>query len=188
MLQEGSASVCLHTHTHTHTHCVQSDGRLWLLCRPSLFFSESLAMSATFLRCNVTLRDSCVLFKSIVLRLTAFDQKHTPHKCFWWKVQYNCEIFTCDYMWPWVTKPVISVNNLNNLSIDAWFVIIFGWDTTIWISGIWGYQKNVNIEKITFNAMHVTNQILRFDIFTVENVQNIFMEHDLNILMVFGIK
>ncbi len=32
--------------------------------------------------------------------------------------------------------------------------------------------------------MHITNQKLRFDIFMV---QNIFMEHDLNILMIFGI-
>ncbi len=36
--------------------------------------------------------------------------------------------------------------------------------------------------------MHITNQKLRFDIFTVGNVLNIFMEHDLNILMIFGIK
>ncbi len=56
-------------------------------------------------------------------------------------------------------------------------------------------QKNINIEKITFKfvqmkflAMHITNQKLSFDIFTVGNVQNIFMEHDLNILMIFGIK
>ncbi len=42
-------------------------------------------------------------------------------------------------------------------------------------------QKNLNIEKIIFKvvqmkflAMHVNNQKLRFDIFTV---QNIFMEH-----------
>ncbi len=47
-------------------------------------------------------------------------------------------------------------------------------------------QKNLNIEKIIFKvvqikflAMHITNQKLRFDIFT---------EHDLNILMIFGIK
>ncbi len=50
-------------------------------------------------------------------------------------------------------------------------------------------QKNLNIEKITFKVvqiqMHVTNQKLSFDIFTL---QNIFMEHDLNILMIFGIK
>ncbi len=46
-------------------------------------------------------------------------------------------------------------------------------------------QKNQNIEKIAFKdvqikflAMHITNQKLRFDIFTVENLQNIFMEHD----------
>ncbi len=36
--------------------------------------------------------------------------------------------------------------------------------------------------------MHITNQKLSFDIFTVGNLLNIFMEHDLNILMIFGIK
>jgi len=53
-------------------------------------------------------------------------------------------------------------------------------------------QKNLNIEKIIFKAvqvkflaMHITNQKLSFNIFTVGNVQNIFMEHDLNILMIF---
>ncbi len=35
-----------------------------------------------------------------------------------------------------------------------------------------------------FLAMHINNQKLSFDIFTV---LNIFMEHDLNILMIFGI-
>ncbi len=56
-------------------------------------------------------------------------------------------------------------------------------------------QKNRNIEKITFKvvqikflAMHITNQKLSFYIFTVGNLQNIFMEHDLNILMIFVIK
>ncbi len=56
-------------------------------------------------------------------------------------------------------------------------------------------QKNRNIEKIIFKvvqmkflAMHITNQKLSFNIFTVGNVQNIFMEHDLNILMIFVIK
>ncbi len=50
-------------------------------------------------------------------------------------------------------------------------------------------QKNRNIEKIIFKvvqmkftAMHITNKKFSFDIFTV---QNIFMEHDLNILMIF---
>ncbi len=53
-------------------------------------------------------------------------------------------------------------------------------------------QTNLNIEKIIFKvvymkvlAMHITNQKLSFDIFMV---QNIFMEHDFNILMIFGIK
>ncbi len=56
-------------------------------------------------------------------------------------------------------------------------------------------QKNLNIEKIIFKvvqmkflAIHITNHELRFYIFTVRNLQNIFMEHDLNILMIFGIK
>ncbi len=47
-------------------------------------------------------------------------------------------------------------------------------------------QKNLNIEKIIFKvvqmnflAMHITNQKLGFDIFTVIHLQNIFMEHDL---------
>ncbi len=54
-------------------------------------------------------------------------------------------------------------------------------------------QKNLNIEKITFKvvqikflAMHITNQKLSFDIFMVGNLQNIFMEHDLNILMILA--
>ncbi len=37
-------------------------------------------------------------------------------------------------------------------------------------------------------AMHITYQKLSFDIFTVRNVLNIFMEHDFNILMIFVIK
>ncbi len=49
---------------------------------------------------------------------------------------------------------------------------IFGW-YNFWKSGIWG-AKNLNIEKIAFKviqmkslAMHITNQKLSFDIFTV---------------------
>ncbi len=45
-------------------------------------------------------------------------------------------------------------------------------------------QKNLNIEKIAFKvvqmkflAMHITIK-LSFDIFTLQNLQNIFMEHD----------
>ncbi len=36
--------------------------------------------------------------------------------------------------------------------------------------------------------MDITNQKFIVDIFTVGNLQNIFMEHDLNILMIFCIK
>ncbi len=50
-------------------------------------------------------------------------------------------------------------------------------------------QKNLNTEKITFKdvqmkflAMHITNQKLSFDIFTVGNVKNIFMENDLYLI------
>ncbi len=39
-----------------------------------------------------------------------------------------------------------------------------------------------------FLAMHITNQKFCFHIFTFRNLQNIFMEHDFNILMIFGIK
>ncbi len=50
-------------------------------------------------------------------------------------------------------------------------------------------QKNLNIEKIAFKvgkikflAMYITNQKLCFDIFTVRNVLNISMEHDLYLI------
>ncbi len=53
--------------------------------------------------------------------------------------------------------------------------------------------KNLNIEKITFKfvqmkflAMHIIHQKCYFDIFILSNLQNIFMEHDLNIVMIFG--
>ncbi len=56
-------------------------------------------------------------------------------------------------------------------------------------------QKNLNIEKIIFKvvqmkflALHITNQKCSFYIFTVRNLLNIFMEHDLNILIIFVIK
>ncbi len=50
-------------------------------------------------------------------------------------------------------------------------------------------QTNLNIEKITFKvvqmkilAMHITNQQLSFDIFTVGNLHNIFIEHNLYLI------
>ncbi len=54
-------------------------------------------------------------------------------------------------------------------------------------------QKHLNIEKIIFKvvqmkflAVHINNKKLSFDIFTAGNLQNIFMQHDLNILMIFA--
>ncbi len=84
---------------------------------------------------------------------------------------------------------------INKLSIDVWFVrTIFGQDTTIWKSGIW--QKNLNIDKITFKfvqnkflPMHITIQEWSFYIFTVRNWQYLHGTwSSLNILVIFGIK
>ncbi len=48
-------------------------------------------------------------------------------------------------------------------------------------------QKNLNIEKIIFKvvqikflAMHINNKKINVDVFSVVNLLNIFMEHDLN--------
>ncbi len=54
---------------------------------------------------------------------------------------------------------------------------------------IWSLRVQKNIEKIAFKvvqmkflAMHITNQKWSFDIVTVRNLQNIFMEHDLYLI------
>ncbi len=64
------------------------------------------------------------------------------------------------------------------------------YDRTIFLNLESEGAKNLNIEKIIFKvvqmkflAMHIYNQKIHFDIFTV---QNIFMEHDLNILMILS--
>ncbi len=65
----------------------------------------------------------------------------------------------------------------------------FLWQDNIWKSGIWGCKINLNIEQIIFKvvqmkflAMHITNQKFSFDIFTIGNLQNIYMEHDLYLI------
>ncbi len=66
------------------------------------------------------------------------------------------------------------------------------WSDNIWLRynylKIWNLQ-NQNIEKITFKvvqmkflAMHITNQKVSFDTFTVGHSLNIFMEHDLYLI------
>ncbi len=59
----------------------------------------------------------------------------------------------------------------------------------IWNLRVQKKKKNQNIEKIVFKvvqmkflAMHITNQKLSSDIFTVVNLQNIFMEHNLYLM------
>ncbi len=80
---------------------------------------------------------------------------------------------------------------INNISIDVWFIMI-GQYLKIWNLRM---QKNLDIEEIIFKvvqmeflAMHITNQKISFDLYTVGNLLNIFLEHDLNILMIFGIQ
>ncbi len=71
---------------------------------------------------------------------------------------------------------------------------IWNLESGIWNleSGIWNLrvQKNLNIEKIIFKvvqikflAMLITNQKWRFYIFTVVNVLNMFMEHDIYLFL-----
>ncbi len=52
-----------------------------------------------------------------------------------------------------------------------------------------GAKKNLNIEKIVFKVvqirfltMHIINQKLSLDIFTVGHLRNIFMEYDLYLI------
>ncbi len=77
-------------------------------------------------------------------------------------------------------------NQFKILSIDVWFVRIGQYLSEIQVFENLKSEKNLNIEKIafkgvqmTFLAMHITNKQWSFDIFTVRNLLNILMEHDL---------
>ncbi len=99
-----------------------------------------------------------------------------PHKCKFFEI----EVYVSSESW------------IDNLSIDVWFVMIGQYLAEIQLFENLeseGAKKNLNIEKITFKvvqikflAMHITNQKLSFDIFTVGNLQNIFLEHDLHLI------
>ncbi len=73
---------------------------------------------------------------------------------------------------------------INKLSIYVWFVIIGQYLVEIQL--VENLESvDINIDKIIFKVvqmkfltMHITNQKLRFDIFTVVHFQNIFMEYD----------
>ncbi len=82
---------------------------------------------------------------------------------------------------------------MNKLSIDVWFVNIGQYLTEIQLfenlESEGAYKKNLHIEKIAFKvvkmkflAMHISNLKISFYIFTVENIQNIFMEHYLHLV------
>ncbi len=72
-------------------------------------------------------------------------------------LSYIHSLLTCankhQDMWPWTTKPVMRViysklrfiHHLNKWDFEVW--TIFGWDTTICKSGIWGCKKNHNRGK-----------------------------------------
>ncbi len=109
-------------------------------------------------------------------------------------------------MWPWTTKTVLKCHFffkiesytsseiwINKLSIDVWFVRIGQYLAEIQLfenlESEGAKKNNLNIEKIAFKvvqmkflAMHITKQKWSFDIFTVRNLQNIFMEHDLYLI------
>ncbi len=91
---------------------------------------------------------------------------------------FKTEIYTSSESW------------INKLSIDVWFVRIGQYLTEIQLfenlesegakkSTYWEIRR---IVQIKFLAMHITNQKLSFDIFTVRNLQNIFMEYDLYLI------
>ncbi len=78
---------------------------------------------------------------------------------------------------------------INKLSIDVWFVRIGQYLAEVQLFEYLESEKNKNIEKISFKvvqikflAMHITNQKLCFDIFTVGNFLNIFMEYALYLI------
>ncbi len=114
-----------------------------------------------------------------------------------WRRSWCFQPLPSQYMWPWITKPVIRVH-----FFSLRFPLMHGLlgSDNIWrrydYLKIWNMrvQKHLNTEKIIFKvvqmklAMHLTNLKLSFCIFTVVHLQNIWMEHDLNILMIFGIK
>ncbi len=86
---------------------------------------------------------------------------------------FEIEIYTSSESW------------INKLFIDAWFVLMDNICPRYKYLKIWNLRVKFffNIEKIAFKvvqikslAMHITNQKFNFHIFTLGNLQNIFME------------
>ncbi len=100
---------------------------------------------------------------------------------------------------PYHKEKIQTESWINKRSIYVWFVRIgqhLAEISTIWKSWIWGCEKNLSIEKITFKvvqmkflATHITNKTFSLNIFTVRNLQTLHGTWSLlNILMMFGIK
>ncbi len=129
-------------------------------------------------QCLLKQSDLSLIFNIYLWQKSRIYKKKRKKKVIVKKVKI--EIYTSSESW------------INKLSIDVWFVRIVQYFLPRYIYlKIWNLrvQKNLNIEKIAFKivqlkflAMHITNQKWSFDIFTVGNLQNIFMEHDLYLI------
>ncbi len=83
---------------------------------------------------------------------------------------FEIEIYTSSESW------------INKISIDVLFVRIGQYLAEIQLFENLESEGAKKSVQIKFLAMHITNQKLSFDIFTVGNLQNIFMEHDLYLM------
>ncbi len=84
-----------------------------------------------------------------------------------------------------------SESTINKISIDVWFCkdrTIFDRYNYLKICNLRVQKKNLILRKsplivqINSLAKHINNKKLSFDIFTIGNLQNIFMEQDLYLI------
>ncbi len=106
-----------------------------------------------------------------MLNMWPWDNK-TSHKGTFFKLRFI-------HHWSWINK----------LSIDLCLLGTIFSEIQLFENLESEMQKNLNIEKIAFKVVPnevlsnaYTNQKWSFDIFTVGNLQNIFMEHDLYLI------
>ncbi len=73
---------------------------------------------------------------------------------------------------------------INDLSIDVWVVKIEQLFENLEYEGAKKYIEKIvfKVVQMKFLAMHITDQKLSFDTIMEENLQNIFMEHDLYLI------
>ncbi len=116
----------------------------------------------------------------------------TSHKGQFLRFIHHLAKYTSNIIYTYIYT-LIHQSWINKRSIDVWFVRIEQYLAEIQLfenlESEGAKKKTYNIEKIAFNvvqikflAMHITNQKSSFDIFTVGNLQNIFMEHDLYLI------